>query len=214
MSQKCEGKTHRAAVKSTEMAGLLSQVTPRFARRAMTIFHRTLRSDDPLAIGLTTALKQGDVEQLSRLLAAEPDLASCVVRNEKGGGRTPLHLFADWPGQIPNAAAIVHVLKRHGANLDAAAVDMRHHETPLHWAASNDDVALIDALLDAGANFECGRLIDRRRSALVLGRRLRTCGPARGALWVAARRPSSGTMPRWADGGDRASRQGRSVVAR
>jgi uncharacterized protein len=138
------------------MAGLLSQVTPRFARRDMTTFRRTLRSDDPLAIGLTTALKQGDVEQLARLLAAEPDLASCVVRNEKGGGRTPLHLFADWPGQIPNAAAIVHVLKRHGADLDAAAVDMRHHETPLHWAASNDDVALIDALLDAGADLECG----------------------------------------------------------
>jgi uncharacterized protein len=82
-------------VKSAEMAGLLSQVTPRFARRAMTTFPRTLRSDDPLAIELTTALKQGDVERLSRLLAVEPDLASCVVRNETGGGRTPLHLFAD-----------------------------------------------------------------------------------------------------------------------
>ena len=77
-----------------------------------------------------------------------------MVRNEKGGGRTPLHLFADWPGQIPNAAAIVHVLKRHGADLDAAAVDMRHHETPLHWAASSDDVAVLDALLDAGAEID------------------------------------------------------------
>jgi uncharacterized protein len=122
----------------------------------MTPFRRTLRSDDPLAIELTTALKQGDVERLTRLLAAEPDLASCVVRNEKGGGRTPLHLFADWPGQIPNAAAIVQVLKHHGADLNAAAADMRHHETPLHWAASNDDVALIDALLDAGADLERG----------------------------------------------------------
>ena len=122
----------------------------------MTTFRRTLRSDDPLAIELTTALKQGDVERLSRLLAAEPDLASCVVRNEKGGGRTPLHLFADWPGKIPNAFAIVEALKRHGADLNAAAVDTWHSETPLHWAASNDDVALIDALLDAGADLECG----------------------------------------------------------
>jgi hypothetical protein len=153
---RCQRQTHRAAVKSAEMADLLSQITPRFARRAMTTFRRNLRSDDPLAIELTTALKQGDVERLSRLLAAEPELASCVVRNEKGGGRTPLHLFADWPGQIPNAAVIVQVLKRHGAELDAEAVDMRHHETPLHWAASNDDVALIDALLDAGADLERG----------------------------------------------------------
>jgi hypothetical protein len=122
----------------------------------MTAFLRTLRSDDPLAIELTTVLKQGDVERLSRLLAVEPDLASCVVRDEMGRGRTPLHLFADWPGQIPNAAAIVRVLKGHGADLDAAAVDMPHHETPLHWAASNDDIALIDALLDAGADLERG----------------------------------------------------------
>jgi ankyrin repeat protein len=122
---------------------------------------RILRSDDPLAIELTTALKQGDVERLSGLLAGEPGLASCVVRNEKGGGRTPLHLFADWPGRFPNAAAIVQLLKRHGADLDAAAVDMRHRETPLHWAASNDDVTLIDALLDAGADFErAGSSID------------------------------------------------------
>jgi ankyrin repeat protein len=26
---------------------------------------------------------------------------------------------------------------------------MRHRETPLHWAASNGDLALIDALLEA-----------------------------------------------------------------
>jgi uncharacterized protein len=122
----------------------------------MTAFRRTLRSEDALALELTTALKQGDAERLSGLLAAEADLAACVVRDEKGGGRTPLHLFADWPGQIPNAVAIVEVLKRHGADLDAAAIDMWHHETPLHWAASNDDVALIDALLDAGADLERG----------------------------------------------------------
>jgi hypothetical protein len=127
----------------------------------MTTLSRILPSDDPLAIKLTAALKQGDVERLSHLLASEPDLAACVVRSEKGGGRTPLHLFADWPGRIANAAAIVQLLKRHGADLDAAAVDMWHRETALHWAASNDDVALIDVLLDAGADIErAGSSID------------------------------------------------------
>jgi ankyrin repeat protein len=127
----------------------------------LTASSRTLQYDDPMAIELTAALKQGDVERLSRLLADEPDLASCVVRDDKGGGRTPLHLFADWPGRIANAVAIVQILKRHGADIDAAAVDMWHQEAALHWAASNDDVVLIDALLDAGADIErAGSSID------------------------------------------------------
>ena len=161
----------------------------------MTALRRTLRPDDRLAIELAAALKQGNVERLSHLLAAEPGLAACVLHDEKGGGRTPLHLFADWPGQIPNAVAIVQLLKRHGADLDAAAVDMWHHETPLHWAASNDDVMLIDALLDAGADLErSGSSIDGGpplSSAVGYGQ---WAGARR--LVAAARKPSSGMRPR------------------
>ena len=113
---------------------------------------RTLRSDEPLAVELTAALKGGEVDRLRRLLARNPGLAHCVVENAKGGGRTPLHLFADWPGHNSNAVEIVRTLAAAGADLDAPAVGMRHRETPLHWAASNDDLALIDALLDAGAD--------------------------------------------------------------
>jgi hypothetical protein len=120
----------------------------------MSIDPRALRSDEPLAIELTAALKQGEVELLSQLLATDSWLARCVVVEPKGGGRTLLHLLADWPGHTPNATAIVQTLVAAGSDLDAPAVGMRHRETPLHWAASNDDVVLIDALLDAGADIE------------------------------------------------------------
>jgi uncharacterized protein len=141
---------------------------------------RTLRKDEPLAAELTAALKQGEVERLSRLLAADPGLAVCVVEEPKGGGRTPLHLFADWPGHNPNAALIVQALAAAGADLDASAVGMWHREAPLHWAASNDDVALVDALLDAGAD------IERAGSSIDGGPPL-SCAVGYGQ-WAAARR--------------------------
>jgi hypothetical protein len=127
----------------------------------MTTDTRTLRSNEPLAVELTAALKQGEVERLGRLLAADLGLADCVVVNSNGGGRSLLHLFADWPGHNPNAVAIVRMLAGAGADLDKPASGMWHRETPLHWAASSDDVVLIDALLGAGANIEhAGSSID------------------------------------------------------
>jgi ankyrin repeat protein len=144
----------------------------------------TLRGDEPLAVELTGALKHGEVDRLCRLLAANPGLAHCVVENPKsggkGGGRTPLHLSADWPGHNSNAVDIVRTLAAAGADLDAPAVGMRHRETPLHWAASNDDVALIDALLDAGAD------IERAGSSIDGGSPL-SCAVGYGQ-WAAARR--------------------------
>ena len=110
---------------------------------------RTLLDSDRAAFELLRAVKRGDAEQLSRILGADPGLASSWI-----GGCTPLHHFADAPGHRPNAAAVVNELVAAGADLNAHARDTWHHETPLHWAASNDDVALIDALLDAGADIE------------------------------------------------------------
>jgi uncharacterized protein len=98
---------------------------------------------------LLRVIKQGDVDQLTRMLSADPGLACCWIN-----GCTPLHHFADAPGHRPNAAAVVSALVASGADPNAHARDTWHHETPLHWAASNDDVALIDALLDAGADIE------------------------------------------------------------
>ena len=116
--------------------------------------HRMLRASEPLARELKTALEQGDADRLERLLAVEPALACCVVTDDKGAGRSALHLFADWPGHRANPRAIVARLAVAGADLNAPAIAMWHREAPLHWAASNDDVALIDALLDAGADIE------------------------------------------------------------
>jgi uncharacterized protein len=110
---------------------------------------RTLSSEERAAFDLIRAIKQGDAERLSELLDADPGLATCWISS-----RTPLHHFADAPGHRPNAAGVVNALVASGADLDAHARDTWHHETPLHWAASNDDVTLIDALLDAGADIE------------------------------------------------------------
>jgi predicted enzyme related to lactoylglutathione lyase len=98
---------------------------------------------------LLRAIRQGEAEQLTRILGADPGLASCRINSV-----TPLHHFADAPGHRPNAEAVVNALVAAGADVNAHARDSWHHETPLHWAASNDDIALIDALLDAGADIE------------------------------------------------------------
>ena len=97
----------------------------------------------------TTAVTTGDVAALRALLATDPGLATSLIN-----ARTPLHVFADAPGHRPNPGGVVSALADAGADLDAHAVGMWHHETPLHWAASNDDVELVDALLDAGADIE------------------------------------------------------------
>lgn len=114
-----------------------------------------LRDDDPLAANVIAALQAGDVPLLERLLADNPDLALARIESTgaNAGSRTLLHVFADWPGNRPHAREIVALLTRTGADLEAPFIGA-HAETPLHWAASSDDVSLIDALLDAGANIE------------------------------------------------------------
>jgi len=107
------------------------------------------RGHDPKAFEFATALRRGDIDRVRELLAGDASLATAVIN-----GRLPLHLFADAPGHRPNPAAVVTALVQAGADLDAHATGTWHHETALHWAASNDDVTLIDALLDAGADIE------------------------------------------------------------
>jgi ankyrin repeat protein len=95
------------------------------------------------------AIHQGNVDALRRLLAEDPALATARV----DGARTLLHVITDWPGNFPHGAASAAELIAHGADVNARFIG-RHSETPLHWAASCDDVDVLDVLLDHGADIE------------------------------------------------------------
>src|SRR6185436_720263 len=116
-----------------------------------------ISADDPLAGAVTSAIQTGNVEELRRLLATNQGLATAAIVDGKGVGRTLLHIVADWPGHFPNAAAAVALLIAADAEPNAVVHVPGHDEmaeTPLHWAASSDDVAVLDALLDGGADIE------------------------------------------------------------
>ncbi|HEX3830886.1 MAG TPA: ankyrin repeat domain-containing protein [Solirubrobacteraceae bacterium] len=120
-----------------------------------------LDAEDPLAKAAVEAVVAGDVEAVTQLLGEHPELATARVVS--GGERTLLHLFADYPGHRPRPREMVAVLHEAGADINAPYVGESHSETALHWAASNDDVGLIDALVDAGADLEApGAIIGGR----------------------------------------------------
>lgn len=112
-----------------------------------------IKQNDPLAGTLIRAIQAGDLPALQRLLGQNPRLATARVGGAGDTWRTLLHVATDWPGHFPNGPAIVSLLIAHGADLNARFIGP-HAETPLHWAASTDDVAVLDLLLDAGADME------------------------------------------------------------
>src|SRR6266545_2089154 len=114
----------------------------------------TLQRGDPVATALVEAIRSGDLQTLGRLLGERPGLAAARIADDKGGSRTPLHIVTDWPGHFLNTAAVVGVLLQAGADPNAPVEGSWHAETPLHWAASSDDVQALDALLDGGADIE------------------------------------------------------------
>jgi ketosteroid isomerase-like protein len=115
-----------------------------------------LRPDGPLARAVTEVIRSGDAATLEQLLREHPGLASARIGDpEHGQSRTLLHVVTDWPGNVPEAAAKIRVLVAAGADVDARFTGP-HSESPLHWAASSDDVEALDALLDAGADIEAG----------------------------------------------------------
>jgi len=95
------------------------------------------------------AIRSGDVAALTLFLAQNPGAVSARI----DGHRTLLHVATDWPGHFPNVRQTIMALADRGADLNAP-FHGKHSETPLHWAASSDDIDALDALLDLGADIE------------------------------------------------------------
>lgn len=113
-----------------------------------------IRTDDVSAVELGRAIRAGDLGALRHIIENRPELASAQFQDSKGSTRTPLHAATDWPGYFPNGPAVVHLLIGAGADPNAQVTGSWHTETPLHWAASSDDVDVAAALIDGGANIE------------------------------------------------------------
>jgi hypothetical protein len=116
---------------------------------------RYIDPKQPIAVAVVEAIHTGDLHALQRLLAENPDLAQARLgdANPEGMSRTLLHIATDWPGHFPNGAETVVALIAAGAEINAR-FSGPHTETPLHWAASSNDIPVLDALLDAGADIE------------------------------------------------------------
>lgn len=113
-----------------------------------------IAADEPLATAAAHAIQTGDLPALKRLLTNNRGLATARLVDSCGVSRTLLHVAADWPGHFPGGAATVAALVEAGAEVDARVAGSHTEETPLHWAASSNDVDVLDALLDAGADIE------------------------------------------------------------
>jgi uncharacterized protein len=117
--------------------------------------------DDALTCEVVKSIHTGDVQSLKRQLAENPGLVTARIIgrdnddkcNSVGMSRTLLHVVTDWPGHFPNGASTVNVLIGAGAEVNARFTGP-HTETPLHWAASSNDIEVLEALLDAGADIE------------------------------------------------------------
>jgi hypothetical protein len=111
-----------------------------------------MTSDPETAAALVAAIHAGDIDAVQRIVAEAPELAQGPL-----GGRyktrTALHVVADWPGYFPNGPQIVSFLISAGADPNYRDPEPGA-ETPLHWAASSDDVDVAAALIDGGADIE------------------------------------------------------------
>lgn len=177
-----------------------------------------LDATHPMALSLVDALHAGDRPRLMRLLQESPGLATARVVDDGGITRTALHLLTDWPGHFPNGPQMLGVLVAAGADVNARVEGPTpggHRETPLHWAASSNDVPVLDALLDAGADIEAPGAVFTGGTAISdavifanwpAARRLLERG-ARTTPWQAAALGLLAPVQAWCTASDRPARQ-------
>ncbi|MCD1261408.1 ankyrin repeat domain-containing protein [Paenibacillus athensensis] len=116
-----------------------------------------ISENEPLAVTLLEVIRTGDIPGLQKLLTENPGLATArIIESDMHNGnvsRTLLHVATDWPGHFPNGASTIATLVKAGAEVNARIAGP-NIETPLHWAASSDDIEVLDALLNADADIE------------------------------------------------------------
>jgi hypothetical protein len=116
--------------------------------------------DNRAAVELLFAVRGGDIDLVRSLLSDIPDLARARFGAIERGTRTALHFVTDWPGYFPSGPKIVKLLIDAGADPNVRTTGRGSEtpgpgsETPLHWAASSDDVDVAHALIDGGADLE------------------------------------------------------------
>jgi uncharacterized protein len=111
-----------------------------------------IETSAPSARAAVEAIHSGNVRKLKELLTAHQGLATARLGDNRTS-RTLLHIVTDWPGHYPGAPQTVTALVAAGADVNARFAGP-HTETPLHWAASSDDLPVLDTLLHFGADIE------------------------------------------------------------
>jgi uncharacterized protein len=154
---------------------------------------QSLPTTDTVAVEIVAAIRSGDGRSLSRILAERPELAATRLVDARGVSRTLLHVATDWPGYFPDAPRTVDRLVAAGADPDAVTTGGGRPETPLHWAASSDDLEVAEALIAGGATIDVpgGSIGTPLENAVGYGcwhvaRLLHARGAQVDELWVAA----------------------------
>src|SRR5690606_16937944 len=113
---------------------------------------RLWNEEEVLANSVNHAIQRGDTETLEQLLVENPGLATAKnADKDSGSARTRRQVVTDWPGSCTNGGDRVARRGEAGGDRDAR-FEGSHAEAALQWAASCNDVEVVDALLDAGAD--------------------------------------------------------------